>query len=324
MSDNDEPHMMLGRGAAPHESIDNDSTTAVSDFPVAPYRASNSADFDFKEAREHAIFVIRSARGDEAFVPSNDDITALVLRNHERFLNMKVDSERQTRKRERSPDLISCVQGGDVSASGLKLGNVSVIHLALVHTDTAKRLTAFEKAFDDVVTKVMSVRTGNSEDHPVARHNDLHFRTLKLCGRSMLEAVKSPSKDPKWCCNAREWQYNIMGQVLAVRHSVPAMDALSVVDYCVTKNDFKVDTKLGEAEGVRVFYNNLFNYANTSFSKWHNAVKSGALEREKADRSNPQHVSRRNRSDFRETPNAAQSKNSNQKKWQSGGTNTRT
>lgn len=201
----------------------------------------------------------------------------------------------------------------------------NLICLAYEHKTAEARLAVFDKAYDETCQRVLSARIGTtSEDHVVARHSAMPFQMLKHTGQVLLRSKEDLTKNKEWVDDATKWQYHFMAQLLAIKHNVPSLDAAKVLDYIHTSNDFKVDRKLQPAKAIDVYYTNFYNFASTSFQKWLDKVRSGALEREKADRSNTSRASKRNRAEFRESNTKPDNTSSSQKKWQSGGTGTRT
>ena len=212
------------RSSGTSSSEDQDSTTSLD----APNYELNQPDgFDFRAARARATNILQAARANPAYIPSEDELSEAVLKDYHRFLRKQDEAERhKRRKRDRSPDIISCIQSNDVNANGLAIGSASVFHVALAHSDFDSRSKAFEKAFEEVYAKVVTVKTGNSPDHSITRFNGLNIRCLKSHGLLLLQGAHSPKTDMDWCGKAREWQYHFMAQMLAIRHNVPALSTI--------------------------------------------------------------------------------------------------
>ena len=107
------------RSSGTSSSEDQDSTTSLD---VPNYEPNQPDGFDFRAARARATHILQAARANPTFIPSEDELSDLVVKDYHRFLRKQDDAERnKRRKRDRSPDIISCIQSNDVNANGLMM-----------------------------------------------------------------------------------------------------------------------------------------------------------------------------------------------------------
>lgn len=285
-------------------------------------------DFDFEAERTKAVFILRSCRNDPNYTPTESEISEMVRFEYTQVRQSRTLATRPIpvpgEKRERDFAVEHSIEVHSKGAGDASLKGANPLCLVFEHKAPEVRLAIFERSIDELHQKTLAARIGvTSDDHVVVRHSALAYETLLMSGRLLLRTVKDPETNREWCEEAANWQHLFFAHLLAIKHNVPSQDAMKVLDYVHTANDFKVDRKLPRAKAIESYYSNYFNFANTSFPKWLNKVRTGALEREKADRSNSSRASKRNRAEFRET-NKADNKPAQQKKWQGGGTSTRT
>ena len=309
------------------------SFTASTDSSVPAANANaienpSAFKFDFEVERAKAISALRSCANDQNSNPTEKEISEMVrfeyTQARQSFTLATRPGPALGEKRERANVVEHSIEAKAKGSVDACFRGANLLFLVFEHKAPEVRLEIYERSIVELHQKTIAVRTGvASDDHVVVRHSALAFDLLLNSGRVLLKTAKDPENNREWCEDAANWQHHLFAHLLSIKHNVPSQDAMKVLDYVHTVNDFKVDRKLPRAKAIESYYSNYYNFCNTSFAKWLSKVRTGALDREKADRSNSSRASKRNRAEFRESEKS-DIKPAQQKKWQGGGSGTRT
>ena len=127
--------------------------------------------------------VAPDARNSDTYVPTEDDIVAIVVKNHHLFVERKLAAADKTKAREaagpkddRSPMMDAVMANAGNGCNRFKFGAVALQVIVLSVDD---RISVFEREFKELYRQVVESRTGGAENHPILRYFEVGFLFCK-------------------------------------------------------------------------------------------------------------------------------------------------
>ena len=300
--DEDEPRRNRPRllGMAHDPAGDNDQIAAA------------GHEFDFAAAQANALEFYRRLRGNANYTPSASEMESHTTKSYDLFrshvlemnrakemarANLHVAKSVQRNPKAQTNAVTDAIANHEVVTGYVRAGSISLAAIALNFKSTKARLQEFETAFNKIYDAIVVQKTGRNENHSVARFNDVCLLSMKDHGALLLESCGNIKTDRDWNVKANTWTQRFFAQMLAIRHISTPVDAIRVLQYCVLRNECKIDPKRFPdlATSITNHFNVLFDLCSSSYGTWLVKVNAGATAREVADSKNSSAVSKRNR-----------------------------